>query len=213
MTELLLGIGDPDCLACDKVWRHHHRPEAGTRCVAHDYGEACADGLKEPGGDWRVVQSEPTVTKEEVVHLLDEVVASMEGRPSMEEPVEEVDYLTREDMAPDDMPAPTTSMAADALAERTQVVRTTVRDKKSEPIVGKFVMVKVGKKELRGLVRAQGTVTEPSTAANGKPQKVDRFVRTDANHLVIALDSTEAASPNKVIVIDRLRDAWRVLFP
>lgn len=42
------GSGDPACLGCQKVWRHHHTGEAGTVCALHNYGPAYSPGLKEP---------------------------------------------------------------------------------------------------------------------------------------------------------------------
>lgn len=43
-----IAPGDANCLACQKVWRHHHTGENGTTCHRHDYGPAGANGLEAP---------------------------------------------------------------------------------------------------------------------------------------------------------------------
>jgi hypothetical protein len=51
LAEATRRLGDRDCEACQKVWAHHSRGEAGTVCATHYYGPAGAPDLAAPGGD------------------------------------------------------------------------------------------------------------------------------------------------------------------
>lgn len=94
------------------------------------------------------------------------------------------------ELAPPDMPPPSTRMVADALAERNQIVANARHLPKATSAVGKLVAFDRNGRELRGVVRSASDT-----------------------QIVVSVEPKFYSAPNVVDVIDRVRDKWRFLFP